>query len=217
MFADRATIIIKSGKGGDGHVSFRREKYVPDGGPDGGDGGRGGDIVFVVDDGLNTLTDYRHRRKFAAQPGEEGGKRNCHGKNGEDLILKVPAGTVIKDAESGKVIADMSGDNRRQVILKGGRGGLGNQHFATSTMQAPKYAQPGGDAIELEVKSGIKGDRGRRSGRFSECWKVNVIVKGNQCTAKDRQLPFYNLTAKPWCRRLRWCEGICHCRHSGTH
>ena len=99
MFADRATIIIKSGKGGDGHVSFRREKYVPDGGPDGGDGGKGGDVVFVVDEGLNTLTDYRHRRKFAAQPGEEGGKRNCHGKNGEDLILKVPEGTVIKDAE----------------------------------------------------------------------------------------------------------------------
>ena len=90
MFADRATIIIKSGKGGDGHVSFRREKYVPDGGPDGGDGGKGGDVIFVVDEGLNTLTDYRHRRKFAAQPGEEGGKRNCHGKNGEDLILKVP-------------------------------------------------------------------------------------------------------------------------------
>jgi len=133
MFADRATIIIKSGKGGDGHVSFRREKYVPDGGPDGGDGGRGGDIVFVVDDGLNTLTDYRHRRKFAAQPGEEGGKRNCHGKNGEDLILKVPAGTVIKDAESGKVIADMSGDNRRQVILKGGRGGLGGTLGAKET------------------------------------------------------------------------------------
>ena len=94
MFADRATIIIKSGKGGDGHVSFRREKYVPDGGPDGGDGGKGGDVIFVVDEGLNTLTDYRHRRKFAAQPGEEGGKRNCHGKNGEDLILKVPEGTA---------------------------------------------------------------------------------------------------------------------------
>ena len=156
MFVDRATIIIKSGKGGDGHVSFRREKYVPDGGPDGGDGGKGGDVIFIVDDGLNTLTDYRHRRKFAAQPGEEGGKRNCHGKNGADLILKVPAGTVNKDAESGKVIADMSGDNRRQVILKGGRGGLGNQHFATSTMQAPKYAQPGGDAIELEVKLELK-------------------------------------------------------------
>ena len=110
MFADRATIIIKSGKGGDGHVSFRREKYVPDGGPDGGDGGKGGDVIFEVDDGLNTLVDYRHRRKFAAQPGEEGGKRNCHGKNGADLVLKVPAGTVIKDAESGKVIADMSGE-----------------------------------------------------------------------------------------------------------
>lgn len=156
MFADRATIIIKSGKGGDGHVSFRREKYVPDGGPDGGDGGKGGDIIFEVDDGLNTLTDYRHRRKFAAQPGEEGGKRNCHGKNGADLVLKVPAGTVIKDAESGKVIADMSGNNRRQIILFGGRGGLGNQHFATSTMQAPKYAQPGGEAIELEVKLELK-------------------------------------------------------------
>mgnify|MGYP003255140577 FL=1 len=156
MFADRAKIIIKSGKGGNGHVSFRREKYVPNGGPDGGDGGNGGDIIFLVDDGVNTLSDYRYKRKFAAQSGEEGGKRNCHGKNGEDLILKVPEGTVIKDAESGKVIADMSGENRRQVILKGGRGGLGNQHFATSTMQAPKYAQPGQEAIEIEVLLELK-------------------------------------------------------------
>lgn len=156
MFADRAKIIIKSGKGGDGHVSFRREKYVPNGGPDGGDGGKGGDIIFEVDEGLNTLTDYRHRRKFAAQAGEEGGKKNCHGKNGADLILKVPEGTVIKDAESGKVIADMSGDNKRQIILTGGRGGLGNQHYATSTMQAPKYAQPGGESIEIEVQLELK-------------------------------------------------------------
>ncbi|MBO5259451.1 MAG: GTPase ObgE [Agathobacter sp.] len=156
MFADRAKIIIKSGKGGDGHVSFRREKYVPDGGPDGGDGGKGGDIIFQVDPGLNTLTDYRHRRKFAARPGEEGGKKNCHGKNGEDLILKVPEGTVIKDADSGKVIADMSGDNKRMIVLKGGKGGLGNQHFATSTMQAPKYAQPGQEAIEIEVLLELK-------------------------------------------------------------
>ena len=156
MFADRAKIIIKSGKGGNGHVSFRREKYVPNGGPDGGDGGKGGDVIFVVDEGLNTLTDFRHKRKFAAEPGEEGGKKNCHGKNGADLILKVPEGTVIKDAESGKVIADMSGENRRQVILKGGRGGLGNQNFATSTMQAPKYAQPGGEAIEIEVQLELK-------------------------------------------------------------
>lgn len=156
MFADRARIIIKSGKGGDGHVSFRREKFVPNGGPDGGDGGKGGDIIFEVDEGLNTLTDYRHRRKFAAQAGEEGGKKNCHGKNGADLILKVPEGTVIKDAESGKVIADMSGNNKRQIILTGGRGGLGNQHYATSTMQAPKYAQPGDESIEIEVQLELK-------------------------------------------------------------
>ena len=155
-FADRARIIIKSGKGGDGHVSFRREKYVPDGGPDGGDGGKGGDVIFVVDEGLNTLTDYRHRRKFAAEPGQEGGKKNCHGKNGQDLILKVPEGTVIKDAETDRVIADMSGDNKRVVVLKGGKGGLGNQNFATSTMQAPKYAQPGQEAIEIEVKLELK-------------------------------------------------------------
>lgn len=113
-------------------------------------------MIFQVDEGLNTLTDFRHRRKFAAEPGEEGGKRNCHGKNGADLILKVPEGTIIKDAASGKIIADMSGENRRMVVLHGGRGGLGNQHFATSTMQAPKYAQPGQEAIEIEVLLELK-------------------------------------------------------------
>lgn len=156
MFADSAKIIIKSGKGGDGHVSFRREKYVPNGGPDGGDGGHGGSIIFQVDEGLNTLTDFRHRRKYAAENGEVGGKRNCHGKNGGDLIVKVPPGTIIRDGETDKVIADMSGENTRQTILKGGRGGLGNQHFATSTMQAPKYAQPGQPGIELEVRLELK-------------------------------------------------------------
>lgn len=156
MFADRARIIIRSGKGGDGHVSFRRELFVPDGGPDGGDGGKGGDVIFEVDEGLNTLIDYRHRRKFSAKDGEPGGKRKCHGANGSDVVLRVPQGTVIKDAQSGQVIADMSGDNRRQVILKGGQGGNGNMHYATSTMQAPKYAQPGQDAIELEVQLELK-------------------------------------------------------------
>jgi len=156
MFADSAKIMIKSGKGGNGHVSFRREKYVPNGGPDGGDGGKGGDIVFLVDDGMNTLADYRHKRSFAAQAGEDGKKRNCHGKKGSDIILKVPAGTIIRDAETNKIIADMSGDNRRQIVLPGGNGGLGNQHFATSTMQAPKYAQPGQEAMELEVKLELK-------------------------------------------------------------
>ena len=156
MFADSAKIIIKSGNGGNGHISFRREKYVPNGGPDGGDGGKGGDLIFQVDEGLNTLTDFRHKRKYAAQNGEEGGKRNCHGKNGEDMIVKVPAGTIIREAATDKVIADMSGENTRQIILKGGKGGLGNQHYATSTMQAPKYAQPGQPGIELEVRLELK-------------------------------------------------------------
>lgn len=151
MFADRARIFIRSGKGGDGHVSFRREKYVPNGGPDGGDGGRGGDVIFVVDEGLNTLIDFRNVRKYKAQDGEPGGKRNCRGKDGEDIIIKLPSGTVVKEAESGKVITDMSGDCKRVVILHGGRGGNGNQHYATSTMQAPKYAQPGQPAQELEL------------------------------------------------------------------
>ena len=154
MFADSAKIIIKSGKGGNGHVSFRREKYVPNGGPDGGDGGHGGNLIFQVDEGLNTLGDFRHKRKYAAENGEDGKKRNCHGKNGEDLVVKVPAGTIVRDAESGKVIADMSGDNKRQIVLKGGRGGLGNQNFATATMQAPKYAQPGQTLKLIEEKVG---------------------------------------------------------------
>ena len=125
MFADRATISIRSGKGGDGHVSFRRELYVPNGGPDGGDGGRGGDVIFEVDEGLNTLQDYRHRRKYAAKDGEPGGKKRCHGKDADDIVLKVPEG-------------------------------LGNQHFATATMQIPKYAQPGQPAKELMVKLELK-------------------------------------------------------------
>jgi len=156
MFADRAKITICSGKGGDGHVSFRRELFVAAGGPDGGDGGKGGDVIFEVDKGMTTLGDYRHKHKFSAQPGENGGKSRCHGANGSDIVLKVPEGTVIKDAESGKVIADMSGDNMRQIILKGGRGGLGNQHFATATMQVPKYAQPGKPAQELVVSLELK-------------------------------------------------------------
>ncbi len=156
MFADSAKIFIKSGKGGDGHVSFRREIFVANGGPDGGDGGKGGDLIFEVEEGLNTLTDFRHVRKYVAQSGDEGGKKNKHGKNGEDLIIKVPEGTIIKDDETGKIIADMSGENRREIILKGGRGGKGNQHYATATMQVPKYAQPGVKAKELWVRLELK-------------------------------------------------------------
>lgn len=156
MFADRAKIYVRSGKGGDGHVSFRREKYVPNGGPDGGDGGHGGDVIFEVDEGLNTLTDFRHIRKYKAEDGESGGKKNCRGKDGKDIIIKVPEGTVIKEANTGKVITDMSGKNRRQVLLTGGNGGKGNQHYATPTMQAPKYAQPGQPALELDMLLELK-------------------------------------------------------------
>ena len=156
MFADRAKIYVRSGKGGDGHVSFRREKYVPDGGPDGGDGGKGGDVILMTDTGKNTLVDYRHVRKYVAENGEDGGKRNCKGKNGKDIILKVPEGTVVKEFNTGKVIVDMSGDTKEFVLLKGGRGGNGNQHYATSSMQAPKYAQPGQPARELDLYLELK-------------------------------------------------------------
>ena len=155
-FADKARIIIQSGNGGDGHISFRRELYVPNGGPDGGDGGKGGDLIFEVDKGLNSLQDFRLRRRYAAENGQEGGKKRCHGRDGKDLVVKVPYGTVVRDAESGKVITDMSGDNLREVLLPGGRGGQGNMHYATPTMQAPRYAQPGKPGMELEVVLELK-------------------------------------------------------------
>ena len=156
MFTDTARIIIKSGKGGDGHVSFRREKFVPDGGPDGGDGGKGGDLIFEVDNGMNTLNDFHVSRKFAAENGEEGGGKRCHGKNGKDRIVKVPYGTIVREAATGKIITDMSGDNLREILLPGGKGGLGNMHFATSTMQAPRFSQPGQPGVELEVTLELK-------------------------------------------------------------
>lgn len=156
MFADRAEIYIRSGKGGDGHVSFRREMFVAAGGPNGGDGGRGGDVIFEVDTGMNTLAEYRYVRKYCAEDGENGGKNNCTGKDGKDIVLKVPEGTIIRDAASGKVIADMSHDNKRERVLRGGRGGKGNQHYATATMQVPMYAQPGQNYLELNVLLELK-------------------------------------------------------------
>ena len=156
LFADRAKIFVRSGKGGDGHVSFRRELYVPNGGPDGGDGGDGGDVIFVIDKGLNTLTDFKNIRKYKAGDGEEGGKRKCHGKNGKDVVIKVPPGTVIKDFETGKVIIDMADREEPFILLQGGRGGKGNQHYATSTMQAPRYAQPGQPALEKTITLELK-------------------------------------------------------------
>ena len=214
MFADRAKIYIRSGKGGDGHVSFRRELYVPNGGPDGGDGGRGGDVIFEVDKGLNTLVDFRHKTKYTAQDGEEGGKKRCHGKDAKDLILKVPEGTVIREAETNKVIADMSGENQRQIILKGGKGGLGNMHFATSTMQVPKYAQPGKPAQELWVNLELKVIADVGLVGFPNVG--NFIIQFHQCNTKDCKLSFHNTQSEPWSCRSGRCKGICYCRYSGT-
>ena len=151
MFVDYAKIIIQSGKGGDGAATFRREKYVAAGGPDGGDGGKGGDIYFEVDPDSNTLIDFRYTKRFKAQNGENGSGNRCFGKSGEDLTVKVPKGTIVKDAETGKVIVDMSEDGQRELILKGGRGGKGNVHFATSTRQAPHFAIDGEKGKEKEI------------------------------------------------------------------
>lgn len=151
MFVDYTKILIKSGDGGNGAVSFRREKYVAAGGPDGGDGGKGGNIYFMVDPDSNTLIDFRYNKKFKAQNGENGSGAHKYGKSGEDLIIKVPKGTIVKDAETGKVIADLSEDGEKELILPGGRGGKGNSHFATATRQAPRFAQDGEKGIEKEV------------------------------------------------------------------
>lgn len=151
MFIDRVKILVSSGQGGDGKVSFRREKYVPSGGPDGGDGGRGGSIIFEVDSGINTLIKFRHNKHYRALPGEGGGAKKCSGKDAKDLIIKVPQGTVVREAESGKVMTDLHGIDTRKVLLNGGKGGKGNQHFATATRQAPRYAQSGQEGKEYWV------------------------------------------------------------------
>lgn len=151
MFTDYAKIIIKSGNGGDGAITFRREKYVAAGGPDGGDGGRGGSIYFKVDPNANTLIDFRFTKKFKAQNGENGSGANKYGKSGEDLYINVPIGTIIKDVETGKVVADLSKPGQEELVLKGGKGGKGNSHFATSTRQVPRFAQAGEEGEEKEV------------------------------------------------------------------
>ena len=151
MFTDYTKIIIKSGDGGNGAISFRREKYVAAGGPDGGDGGKGGDVYFVVDKDKNTLIDFRYNKKYKATNGENGSGAKCSGKSGEDIYIGVPIGTVLKDNETGKVIADLSEPGQKELVLKGGRGGRGNQHFATSTRQVPRFAEDGEPGQEKEV------------------------------------------------------------------
>lgn len=155
MFVDQAKIYIKAGDGGDGAVSFHREKYVAAGGPDGGDGGKGGDIVFVVDDNISNLIDFRYKRKYVAEKGQNGGGKNCSGRNAPDLVVKVPRGTVVKEIKSGRILADLSTDEPA-IIAHGGKGGRGNAHFATSTRQIPKFAKPGFRGDEYEVMLELK-------------------------------------------------------------
>ncbi len=151
MFTDYTKIIIKSGDGGNGAATFRREKYVAAGGPDGGDGGKGGDIYFQVDKDKNTLIDFRYNKKFKAENGENGSGSHCNGKYGKDLYIKVPIGTIVKDVETGKVVADLSNPGQTELILKGGRGGRGNSHFATATRQAPRFSEDGEKGEEKEI------------------------------------------------------------------
>ena len=161
MFVDLAKIKVKAGDGGNGAVAFHREKYVAAGGPDGGDGGNGGNVVFVVDDHLNTLIDFRYQRKYFAENGQQGGNKRCKGKNGKDLVVKVPRGTLVRELESGRLLADMSSDEP-VVIAKGGRGGWGNTHFATPTRQIPRFAKNGlpGQAFELQLELKLLADVG---------------------------------------------------------
>lgn len=151
MFVDRVKIHVNGGNGGNGMVSFFRAKYITHGGPDGGDGGRGGDVIFVGDESMGTLMDFRYKRMFKAGNGQDGGKRNCFGKDGESVVIKVPVGTVIREAESGKIMADITKHGEEKILIHGGKGGKGNQHFATPTRQAPRYAEPGRVAKEYDV------------------------------------------------------------------
>lgn len=161
MFVDKAKILIKAGNGGNGAVSFHREKYVAAGGPDGGDGGKGGDIIFQVDDNLSTLIDFRYKRKYVAPNGQDGSSKNCTGKSAEPLIVKVPRGTLVRDAETGRVVADLSGEEP-VVIARGGNGGKGNARFATPTRQIPRFAKPGfeGESMELTLELKLLADVG---------------------------------------------------------
>ena len=205
MFVDEVKITVQAGNGGDGCVSFHREKYVAAGGPDGGDGGKGGDIVFLVDDNMNTLIDFRYKRKYVADNGANGGPRNSFGKGAEDLVIKVPRGTVVRELESGRLIADMSG-NEPVVIAKGGRGGRGNAHFATPTRQIPRFAKPGfkGQKLELKLELKLLADVGLVG--FPNVGKSTVISVVS--SAKPKIANYHFTTLAPVLGVVKVSEGV---------
>ncbi len=206
MFVDRVKIHVKGGNGGNGAVSFYRAKYITHGGPDGGDGGKGGDVVFIADEGINTLMDFRYKRMFKAMPGQDGAKRNCTGADGESVVIKVPVGTVIREAESGKVMADMTENGQKKVLIKGGKGGKGNQHFATPTRQAPRYAERGRTSKEYDVILELKliADVGLVG--FPNVGKSTLLSMVTNANPKIANYHFTTLSPNLGVVRSRWGE-----------
>ena len=205
MFVDKATINVKAGDGGNGAVTFHREKYVAAGGPDGGDGGQGGNIVFIPSDGLNTLVDFRYHRKFAAENGQPGGNKRCFGKSGKDREIPVPRGTLIYDNETGRLMADMSGDEPF-IAAKGGRGGWGNSHFATPTRQVPRFAKPGvpGQTFALRLELKLLADVGLVG--FPNVGKSSLLSVVSEAQPEIANYPFTTLT--PVLGVVRIAEGV---------